>query len=91
MGHIVMLQIDTFSFMFSLIFVLVFVFIIFSVIINFYRLVRKPAQPQSDEPAAIVKEREIIKEIVKIRCPYCNNLYDEKYDKCPHCGGKRTN
>jgi DNA-directed RNA polymerase subunit RPC12/RpoP len=26
---------------------------------------------------------------VKIRCPYCNNLYEEKYDKCPHCGGKR--
>jgi len=85
-----MLQIDTFSFMFSLIFVLVFVFIIFSVIINFYKLLRKPAPPQPEEPAAIVKEREIIKEIVKIRCPYCNNLYDEKYDKCPHCGGKRT-
>jgi DNA-directed RNA polymerase subunit RPC12/RpoP len=36
--------------------------------------------------------KEIIKEsqvVVKIRCPYCANLYDESLDKCPHCGGKR--
>jgi len=40
----------------------------------------------------LVKEKEIIKEkevIVKIRCPYCHNLYDETLDKCPHCGAKR--
>jgi len=89
MGESVVLQIDGFSFMFSLVFFLVFIFIILSVIISFYRLLRKPTQTQPEEPAAIVREREIIKEIVKIRCPYCNNLYDEKYDKCPHCGGKR--
>ena len=82
-------QIDAFPFMFDLVFFLVFIFIIFSVIVSFYRLLRKPAQTHSGEPAAIAREREIIKEIVKIRCPYCNNLYDEKYDKCPHCGGKR--
>ena len=76
--------------MFSLVFVLVFIFIIFSVIVNFYRLLRKPTRTRPEESAAIVREREIIKEIVKIRCPYCNNLYDERYDKCPHCGGKRT-
>jgi len=85
----VLAQIDAFPFMFGLVFVLVFVFIIFSVIISFYRMLRKPTQTQSEEPTSIVREREIIKEIVKIRCPYCNNLYDEKYDKCPHCGGKR--
>jgi len=35
-----------------------------------------------------VKEKEVIKEkvIVKIRCSYCRNLYDETLDKCPHCG-----
>jgi len=75
--------------MFSFVFVLVFVFIIVSVIINFYRLLKRPTPQSSEESRVIVKEREIIKEIVKIRCPYCNNLYDEKYDKCPHCGGKR--
>jgi len=82
-------QIGSFSFMFSLVFALVFIFIIASVIINFYRLLKRPARTSSEETPTIVKEREIIKEIVKIRCPYCNNLYDEKYDKCPNCGGKR--
>lgn len=84
-----MLQIDSFPFLFSFVFILVFAFIIVSVIINFIRVLRKPPHSQSEEPPTIVREREIIKEIVKIRCPYCNNLYDEKYDKCPYCGGKR--
>jgi len=38
------------------------------------------------------KEKEIIKEkevIVKVRCPYCHNLYDETLNRCPHCGGGR--
>jgi len=35
-------------------------------------------------------EKMITKEvIVKVRCPYCSNLYDETLDKCPHCGAKR--
>jgi len=39
-----------------------------------------------------IKEREIVREkqvIVKIRCSYCHNLFDETLDKCPHCGAKR--
>lgn len=42
-----------------------------------------------DEVMAV---KEIIKEtrvIVKIRCQYCSQLYDEALDKCPHCGGRR--
>jgi len=37
-----------------------------------------------------VKEKEtIIKEvIVKVRCSHCGNLYDERGDKCPNCGGR---
>jgi tRNA(Ile2) C34 agmatinyltransferase TiaS len=31
----------------------------------------------------IIKEKQVI---VKIRCPYCKNLYEETYDKCPYCG-----
>jgi hypothetical protein len=84
-----MLQIDSFPFLFSFVFILVFAFIIVSVIINFIRVLRRPPQSQSEEPSGIVRERTIIKEIVKIRCQYCNNLYEEKYDKCPYCGGKR--
>jgi hypothetical protein len=32
----------------------------------------------------VIKEKEVI---VKVRCPYCANLYDASLDKCPHCGG----
>jgi hypothetical protein len=44
------------------------------------------------EEEKVVREKEVIKEkevIIKIRCPYCHNLYDETLDKCPHCGAKR--
>jgi hypothetical protein len=44
------------------------------------------------EPEKTLKEKEIIKEkevIVKIRCPYCHNLYDETLNECPHCGAER--
>jgi len=77
-----------FSF-FTFLFIVVFIFIIAVWIANLARIFRRPSETQSTQEGAVVKEREIIREIVKIRCPYCNNLYDEKYDKCPHCGGKR--
>ena len=35
----------------------------------------------------IIREREVIKEIVKIRCSHCGNLYDQHENKCPHCTG----
>jgi hypothetical protein len=43
-----------------------------------------------DEEKQAVKEKEVVKEIVivKIRCSYCRNLYDETLDKCPHCVGE---
>jgi len=34
----------------------------------------------------IYKEREIIREIVKIRCRHCGTLFEEKLNRCPHCG-----
>jgi hypothetical protein len=40
----------------------------------------------TDSVKEIIKEKTVI---VKVRCPYCSNLYDEALDKCPHCGGKR--
>ena len=85
-----------FNFFFTL-FLIVFVFVIimslaifFGVFATFMRFFQKPLETQSSgEETAPIKERETIREIVKIRCSYCHNLYDEKYDKCPHCGGKR--
>jgi hypothetical protein len=50
------------------------------------------AQTIRNTKAESVKEKEIVREkevIVKIRCPYCHNVYDETLDKCPHCGAKR--
>lgn len=44
--------------------------------------------PEKEEKTVreIIKEKEVL---VKIRCSYCHNLYDETLDKCPHCGAKR--
>jgi len=30
--------------------------------------------------------KEIIKEIVKVKCPYCGALVDQGIDRCPNCG-----
>lgn len=47
-----------------------------------------PSSPQVVKE--VIKEKETIKEVVKIRCPYCGNLYNETVDRCPYCGGKRV-
>lgn len=48
---------------------------------------------QGDERArgmvTIVKEKETIREIVKIRCGYCRMLYEESLSTCPKCGGSK--
>ncbi len=41
-------------------------------------------EERNNEPV-VVQE----KVIVKVRCPYCGELYDETLDKCPNCGGSR--
>ena len=49
----------------------------------------KPAPAR--EVNEIVREKEIIREkegIIKIRCSYCKNLFNETLDKCPHCGAR---
>ncbi len=75
--------------LFTLVFVIVLVIIGLSAIVSFARILRKPQKTQPPEGASGIREREVIRQIVKIRCPYCSNLYDETYDNCPHCGGKR--
>ena len=44
-------------------------------------------EPQPAQPA-IVREREVIREIVKVKCSHCGNLYDQIEDKCPYCRGR---
>jgi hypothetical protein len=44
------------------------------------------------EEAPPPRNVEIIREtqvIVKVRCPYCANVYNEILDRCPNCGGHR--
>ena len=48
-------------------------------------------ETKEETKIGIAIEKEIIREkevVVKIRCGYCRNLYDETLDKCPHCGAR---
>lgn len=78
--------------MFWIVFLLTLAIVVFWWIVGIYRLMKgKGGFPEqaTSEDQPIVKEREMIREIVKIRCPYCGHLYEEKLDRCPHCGGKK--
>lgn len=46
--------------------------------------VEAPAQPQVVRE--IIKEKETIRELVKIRCAHCRTLYEENLGRCPNCG-----
>jgi hypothetical protein len=82
-----------FETMFWAIFVITLLFFVVWFVALVFRIIKTRGgiinQTTSGNPP-VVKEKEIIREIVKIRCQYCGNLYDEKLDKCPHCGGKKA-
>lgn len=46
---------------------------------------RIKAELKTPAPAQVVREREIIKEIVKVPCRYCGNLVPVTASKCPTC------
>jgi hypothetical protein len=72
-------------------FAIVAIFVIISFILGFRRML-KYGQVENhvfSESPTVVREKEIIREVVKIRCSYCGSLYDENLDKCPNCGAKR--
>ena len=79
--------------MFEVFFVFFFIIVAVSIIFSILRAIRSSGRDvltTTPVNQQIVKETEIIREIVKIRCSYCGNLYDETEDKCPHCGGNKT-
>jgi hypothetical protein len=87
-----------FDAMFSLFwvfFIIVAIFVVISFILGFRRMLkyggRLEDQGFSEAPQnpQVVMEKEIIREVVKIRCSYCGTLYDVNLDKCPDCGAKR--
>ncbi|MEM2027731.1 MAG: hypothetical protein QW145_04500 [Candidatus Bathyarchaeia archaeon] len=47
---------------------------------------------QVAQPAAapVVKEREVIREVVMVPCKYCGTLFPQTEIVCPHCGARRT-
>lgn len=82
---------DTFTTLFFIVFFLIFGFIIFTWVMSFARALRSrkeaPNQPAAQNES-VITQREIIREVVKIRCAYCHGLYDETLNVCPHCGAK---
>jgi hypothetical protein len=79
--------------MFGVVFFMIFAFVVVFWIIFIVRMIRGRGELQmhvGPGNSSVVKEKEIIREIVKIRCSYCGNLYDETLDKCPHCGAKNA-
>ncbi|MBU1534642.1 zinc ribbon domain-containing protein, partial [Myxococcota bacterium] len=49
--------------------------------------VSAPAPSPAPQSLPVMVERIIIKEIVKIPCPYCGSLAENTVSKCPQCGG----
>ena len=45
------------------------------------------ARPQPVIKETIIKEKEIIREIVRLPCKYCGTLVNQIEIKCPNCGG----
>ncbi len=82
---------SSFETMFWSVFVLTIIFMVVFLAVFIIRMIKagKVSEQITSVNQPIIKEKEIIREIVKIRCPYCGDLYDEKLDKCPHCGGKK--
>jgi len=44
---------------------------------------------QESIPYHTIKEKVVIREIVKIKCRYCGSLYEQTSDMCPNCGGRQ--
>ena len=46
------------------------------------------APAQQNIPAFMkeIKEKETVREIVKIRCSHCKTTFEESLGRCPHCG-----
>lgn len=80
--------------MFWVFFAIVFALGIGFTILFFWRMIRVGrtfGQTSSEmQPVqSVASEKEIIREVIRIRCPYCGNLYDENQTKCPNCGANR--
>jgi DNA-directed RNA polymerase subunit RPC12/RpoP len=88
-----MFDFGTFETLFFIAFFLILGIIIFTWIMTFIRALKgknTTLNQPTTQNAQVITQKEIIREVVKIRCPYCHGLYDETLDTCPHCGAKNT-
>lgn len=55
-------------------------------------IVSKIAALQVVQPSAqpVIKEKEVVRQVVMIPCKYCGMLMDQLVTVCPNCGAKRT-
>jgi len=47
-------------------------------------------QVSAPSAAPVIKEKEVIREVVMIPCKYCGALMPQTDTVCPHCGARRT-
>jgi hypothetical protein len=45
------------------------------------------SQASSEQPQ-VLREKIVIREVVKIKCAYCGTLYEQGRNRCPHCGAR---
>jgi hypothetical protein len=56
-------------------------------------VVTRTCEIQVIAPAAqptVIKEKEIVRQVVMIPCKYCSGLMEQTVTVCPNCGAKRT-
>ena len=61
-----------------------------SVLFLIIRALTKKTAPQPKPPVKdIIREKEIIKEVVMVPCSYCGGLMPQTATFCPNCGARR--
>jgi len=69
---------------------LIFGVLILLPIIVISLIIRALRAPQPKTPVKeVIKEKEIIKEVVMVPCSYCGGLMPQTATFCPNCGAKR--
>jgi hypothetical protein len=68
---------------------MVLVPVAFGIIMILYGAWPQKETPISTEPMTQPEAQQVIQKevvVVKVRCAYCNTLYDATLDRCPYCG-----
>jgi uncharacterized paraquat-inducible protein A len=80
-----MMTVVALSFIFLPIGIVLIIIIALLVVRAFRSKSRQPLDTQQQVVGEEMAKKEVI---VKVRCSYCGNQFDETLDKCPYCGAK---